>query len=97
MGARAIVSRARRYSHVGNSLTFGMQDYLVVVVGAMEGKRCDTVQSPVVVVLALSSMPVSGAHTPLCSFVESLAFADKLGKAIVLEVGIPPRSLRSAE
>jgi hypothetical protein len=76
-----------------------MQDYLVVVVGAMEtpeGKRCDTVQSPVVVVLALSSMPASGAHTPFCSLVESLAFADHLGKAVVLEVGIPPRSPRSA-
>jgi hypothetical protein len=76
-----------------------MQDYLVVVVGAMEtpeGKRCDTVQSPVVVVLALSSTPASGAHTPFCRFVESLAFADHLGKAVVLEVGIPPRSPRSA-
>ena len=82
------------------SLTFGMQDYLMVVVGAMEtpeGKRCDTVQSPVVVVLALSSMPASGAHTPFCRFVESLAFADQLGKAMVLEVGFPPRSPRSAE
>lgn len=77
-----------------------MQDYVVVVVGAMEtpeGKRCDTVQSPVVVILAHSSMPASGSHTPFCSFVESLAFADHLGKTIVLVIGIPPRSPRSTE